>query len=117
MTLEAMDRFNSDEMPDWGSLTSTGLGDPDLSHLSPASEKVLELFYIGADAWGKGAFRSQSTFAMNQAAFDIMKGQPVPVDPVFGQPYRWNPDTRELAAPDTPEFKQLDIKPITVPRP
>ena len=53
---------------------------------------------------------------MTQAAFAIMKGQPIPKDPVYGQDYRWDPVTRLLSAPDTEAFNSLNIKPITVPK-
>ncbi|MEY4569546.1 MAG: hypothetical protein RLZZ398_985 [Verrucomicrobiota bacterium] len=33
---------------------------------------------------------------MNQAAFAIMKNQPIPKDPIYGQDYRWDPATRPI---------------------
>jgi hypothetical protein len=54
---------------------------------------------------------------MANAAFAIMGGEPVPRDPVFGLPYGWDPATRTLSPPDSPEFKEMDIEPIVVPTP
>ncbi len=74
------------------------------------------MIYIGASAWRKGWDRAQSSFAMTQAAFAIMKGQPIPQDPVYGVDYRWDPATRQLSMPAGEVFDQLEIKPITVPK-
>lgn len=90
---------------------------PDLSHLSRQSRETMEMLWVGARAWRKGWDRSQSSSAMTQAAFSIMQGQAVPNDPVYGLPYRWDPETRTLAAPDSPAFKELDLKPIKLPKP
>jgi hypothetical protein len=54
---------------------------------------------------------------MTQAAFAIMKNQPVPTDPVYGQHYRWDPATRQLSMPAGEAFDTMQIKPITVPKP
>ena len=77
----------------------------------------MAMLWIGSRAWRKGWERVQSATAMTHAAFAIMQGQAVPNDPVYGQPYRWNETTRELSPPDSPEFKDMDIKPIVVPTP
>ena len=54
---------------------------------------------------------------MHQAAFAILKGQPVPNDPVYGQPYIWDPATRLLSPPAGPAFDTtLNLKPITLPQ-
>jgi hypothetical protein len=90
---------------------------PDLSHLSRNSRETMEMLWVGARAWRKGWDRAQSSSAMTQAAFALMQGQAVPNDPVYGLPYRWDPETRTLAAPDSPAFKEMDLKPIKVPKP
>lgn len=92
-------------------------GPPDLGHLSRQSRETMEMLWVGSRAWRRGWDRAQSAAAMTQAAFAIMQGQAVPNDPVYGQPYRWNETTRELSAPDSPAFKEMDLKPIKVPRP
>jgi len=92
-------------------------GPPDLSHLSRDSRETMENLWVGARAWRKGWDRAQSVTAMTQAAFSIMQGQPVPNDPVYGLPYRWDADSRTLSAPDSSAFKELDIKPLTLPKP
>ncbi|MEO7100986.1 MAG: hypothetical protein ABI162_16640 [Luteolibacter sp.] len=89
----------------------------DLSHLSRNGRKLGEILSIGARAWRKGWERSQSASAMTQAAFAIMKGQPIPQDPIYRQDYRWDPVTRQLSMPAGKNFDDMGIKPITVPKP
>lgn len=89
---------------------------PDLGHLSRQSRETTEMLGIGMAAWRKGWERAQSVSAMTKAAFAIMQGQAVPDDPIHGQPYRWNETTRELSAPESPAFEEMDLKPIKVPR-
>jgi hypothetical protein len=90
---------------------------PDSSYLSRQSRRLTWDFGIGCRAWRNGWARAQSSSALTQAAFAIMAGQPVPCDPIFGQPYLWDPTTRILSPPNSETFKSLNIKPITVPRP
>lgn len=90
---------------------------PDLSHLSWQSRETMFGLWVGAAAWRKGWDRAQSSSAMTLAAFAIMQGQAPPNDPVYGLPYRWDPETRTLSAPDSPDFKEMDLKPIKVPKP
>ncbi len=60
---------------------------------------------------------SQEAYAgMSQAAFAIMSGQPVPVDPVSGLRYGWDPTKRELSLPDSPIYNRSSMMPITVPK-
>ena len=58
--------------------------------------------------------RAQSATGMMQAAFALMKGQPLPPDPVYGLPYQWDPATRTLSPPDSPEFQEMQLKPVVV---
>ena len=88
----------------------------DASHLSRASGHAAATISFGASAWRKGWDRAQSVYAMNQAAFAIMKNQPIPKDPIYGQDYRWDPATRQLSKPAGNDFADLEIKPITVPK-
>jgi hypothetical protein len=60
--------------------------------------------------------RSQERTGLAQAAFAIMNGQPVPLDPVYGQPYKWDPVKRELALPDVPNRPKYKLKPVKVPK-
>lgn len=102
-------------IPDWPNIPGSDL--PDISHLSRRSQELFSMCFIGEHAWSKGMQRSLSIFAQSQAAFAIMKGQPIPNDPIYGQPYLWDPATRILSAPQTEAFKDLGIRPITVPKP
>lgn len=90
---------------------------PDLSYLSRRSQETMSMLWIGARAWNKGWEHIQSSSAMTQAAFALMQGQAVPNDPVYGLPYRWDPETRTLTVPDSPAFKEMDLKPIKLPKP
>jgi len=92
-------------------------GSYDNSHLSRSSRQLTNMLGIGMQAWRKGWDRAQSAAAMTQAAFAIMKGQAVPNDPVYGLPYRWDAATRTLSAPDSPVFKEMGIKPLSIPKP
>jgi hypothetical protein len=67
----------------------------------------------GPKSWQEGWIRAQSIYGMTQAAFAIMKGQPIPADPIYGLPYVWDPATRTLSEPTS---KPLEIKPIIVPK-
>ena len=102
-------------VPDWPNIPESDI--PDISHLSRRSQKLLENFFIGQRQWQNGMQRSVSAAAMTQAAFAIMKGQPVPNDPIYGQPYIWDSASRKLSPPNTEVFQKLDLKPITVPKP
>jgi hypothetical protein len=88
---------------------------PDTDHLSRESRVMADLNLGGAEAWRKGWERSQSVTALTLAAFAILKNEPIPVDPVYGQAYQWDPATRQLEAPIGPQFKSMEMKPITVP--
>ena len=89
---------------------------PDGDHLSRQSRQVTIDLGLGSRAWRKGWERAQSVSAMNQAAFAILKGQPVPNDPIYGQPYVWDPANRKLSPPHGEAFKDMEIKPITMPK-
>lgn len=60
--------------------------------------------------------RHQINTGLTQAAFAILKGQPVPNDPIYGQPYTWNPKTRELSPPNGPQFSRLGKIRIKLPK-
>lgn len=89
---------------------------PDGSHLSRSSGQAVNMVFIGAQAWRKGWERAQSVSAMNQAAFAILQGKPIPRDPVYGAEYGWDPQTRRLSAPDTEVFREWSLTPVTVPK-
>ncbi|RYD26170.1 MAG: hypothetical protein EOP87_23200 [Verrucomicrobiaceae bacterium] len=60
--------------------------------------------------------RHQKTTGLTLAAFAIMNGKPLPLDPVYGLPYKWDPAKHELALPDTPDRPKYKLKPIEVPK-
>jgi hypothetical protein len=91
-------------------------GNRDHSHLSYRSREVVYMLSVNGNAWLNGAKKSFSSSGMTQAAFAILKGQAIPNDPIYGQPYIWDPATRQLSPPATDAFKEMNIKPIKVPR-
>ncbi len=82
--------------------------------LSLYSQSMVSVLMIGAESWRKGMAHSQHTRGLNQGAFQILKGNMSPVDPVWGKPYRWDPSTRTLSMPDAPEFEGMNIKPVVL---
>ncbi|MES2437640.1 MAG: hypothetical protein V4584_01150 [Verrucomicrobiota bacterium] len=88
----------------------------DFSHLSRNGRKLGEILSTGADHWSESWKRAQSGHAMTLAAFAVMKGQPVPKDPIYGKEYTWDPTTRVLSMPSGEDFERMKIKPITIPR-
>lgn len=112
--VETVRSHESATLGDLPTLTILPVGDA--SHLSRQSQEAVSIITIGALAWRKGWDRVQSQSAMTQAAFAIMKGEPIPPDPVYGQPYRWDPATRQLSMPAGKAFDDLAIPPISVPR-
>lgn len=88
---------------------------PQTAGLSSVSRKMMEMLFIGARAWHKGTYRAASSHGLTLAAFSVMKDGTLPMDPVRGLPYRWEPVTRTLSMPATPEFDEMKIKPVVVP--
>lgn len=61
----------------------------------------------------------QTDVGPSQAASAILKGQPIPNDPIYGKPYVWDPVTRQLSLPSGPEFdknRSRSRSSITVPK-
>ena len=88
----------------------------DFSHLSYRGEALLAGVSNASQSWERGTMRSRAYAGVHEAAFAIMRGDPIPVDPIYGLPYDWNPETRELFAPDTPELPREFVGSIVVPQ-
>jgi len=114
MFLFVLDSHASESPADW--VKSPKIEIPDLGYLSRSSRNVTDNLMVGSRAWSKGFVRAQHQAAITQAAFALMKGQPVPTDPIHGLPYIWDPATRQLSLPADPAFNEMQLKPITVPR-
>ncbi len=119
MLVEAYTRHFDRMAGDFASLppgpVPPGSGIIDDTGLSWRSRQFVEVYQIG------GGFVRDSEAAVQragfyQAAFDILAGKPVPVDPVSRQPYRWNPATRELAMPEGAQSNFGVIKPLILPK-
>ena len=113
--LKAVEAHESNQVMDLPNIPVVDF--PDDSHLSRQSRQASQNLAIGASAWRKGWERTQSVYALNQAAFAVMKGQTVLHDPIYGLPYIWDPTTRQLSPPSGEVFKDFDLKPITIPNP
>ncbi|RYD50014.1 MAG: hypothetical protein EOP85_00440 [Verrucomicrobiaceae bacterium] len=106
--------YESAVLSDLPQLSWTGPGS--LDHLSRANQDAAAALFVGADSWRTGWERYQSVRAMEAAAFAILQGKPVPKDPVYGESYRWDPQTRVLSPPDTEAFRGMKIDPVTLPK-
>ncbi|RYD23008.1 MAG: hypothetical protein EOP88_05945 [Verrucomicrobiaceae bacterium] len=85
--------------------------------LSRLSRRIVEILWMEPNGWHKGWYRANNVHGLTLAAFSLMKDDSrVPVDPIRGVPYRWNPATRTLSMPATPEFDGMKIKPVVVPK-
>jgi hypothetical protein len=117
--VESYTRYIADQVKQFETITTVDLSsssrtDFDDSQLSWRSQQ------LGKDMsnvdyrhhWLRGQLRA----GLTQAAFDILQGNPVPNDPIYGQPYQWNPETRELSLPKGREFSQMKNRPIKLPK-
>lgn len=111
--VEILETYSGQLPSDWSSVVP--IDQPYTGGLSRDSRLLVGMLFVGVDAWSKGFQRVGQTAAMTQAAFAIMKGQTIPSDPVYGLPYQWDPASRVLSAPKSPEFSEMKIKPIIVP--
>ena len=98
-----------------GEMPSTPFPEIDTSGLSWRSRKIANHLGEIGDLQGYWE-RTQLQTGMTQAAFAILKGQPVPNDPIYGKTFQWNPETRELTCPDGPEFSKMDEIRLKLPR-
>jgi hypothetical protein len=60
--------------------------------------------------------RDQTESGMILAAFAIFKGEPVPCDPFYGLPYRWDPVTRKLSEPELSARRNQGMKSMILPK-
>lgn len=113
--VQIVQAYEGHTVSEWPDIAVTSY--PDDSHLSRSSREATAMLFIGERAWSKGLVRAQSATALTQAAFAVMKGEPLPPDPIHGLPYRWDPASRTLSPPESPVFEEMALKPIIVPRP
>ena len=110
---EVVATYDQPAVADWATVAAPAR--PTTRHLSRNSRQMAEIMFVGEQAWSKGLLRAMHSTGMTNAAFAVMKGQPVPNDPIHGLPYVWDPATRQLSAPADPVFAEQQLKPITVP--
>lgn len=84
----------------------------DLSARSWRNRQLIEMLqWFPREDWERQQIRT----GLTQAAFAILRSQPVPNDPIYGLPYQWNPETRELSLPQGPKFAHRPNRPIKLP--
>lgn len=110
--LQWSDRFSGTRVADWKGVAPLD-GGFDFSSLSDESAQLLEVL-VPWMTWNS-ALRIESNKGLRLAAFAILQGQPIPLDPIFGQPYKWNESTRELSFPDTEQFRKMGTARIEIP--
>lgn len=88
----------------------------DLGHLSRESREAAQFYGLGNPDLRSAFLRQQEGTGLTLAVFAIMNGQPIPLDPVYGLPYKWDPVKRELSLPDPPTGRIYKPKPVKVPK-
>lgn len=81
------------------------------SHLDPDTAHALREAYRGMTGIIESIGRTHTQSTMEQAAIALLSGNEMPLDPVSGKPFHWDPATRTLTAPDGTD----SIDPIKVP--
>lgn len=79
------------------------------SHFSETSQKLAGFLGITGETADsqKEWLQAQASKGMTRAAFAILRGEPVPNDPVSGLPYRWREKQRWLEMPENPPYGNL----------
>ncbi|RYD50016.1 MAG: hypothetical protein EOP85_00450 [Verrucomicrobiaceae bacterium] len=90
-----------------------------IHHLSPRSQDLAKrLRMVGEDSnsllylWDRDRAESD----LIRAAFSVMKGRPVPNDPVSGKPLLWDPAERVLKMPPNPDHPARSGIAVVVPK-
>jgi hypothetical protein len=89
-----------------------------VGHLSRRSQEIASSIGLAGGVYPYRNYweRNQASTGLAIAAFAILKGQPIPNDPIYGVPYLWDPATRRLSLPDISPYKKNGIRPIIVPK-
>ena len=94
------------------------LPDHTYPHLSEGGQGLLADFFIGAEAWTQGMHRANSQQALHNALLAIALGsEDVPLEPLTGEPFVWNPSALTLSPPAALEALKIEIEPISLPLP
>jgi hypothetical protein len=87
----------------------------DFNHLSLKSRSIMSMVEVSYAR--KYWEMAQIHAGLTQAAFAILRGQPVPNDPIHGKPYMWDPNTRLLSLPAGAPFNQNNkFRPLVLPK-
>jgi len=84
------------------------------SDLDPDTANALRQAYRGMTGTIEALGRTHTESRMEQATIAALSGIQMPLDPVSGMPFHWDPDTRTLTAPEVREGLE-PIDPIKVP--
>ncbi|MGC4014222.1 MAG: hypothetical protein QM755_06840 [Luteolibacter sp.] len=83
------------------------------------SAECRDLFQMAMDdraAAGREWIATQIQRSMDEAAFVILSGGPVPTEPLSGKPFAWNETRRELTLPDSPCLALMKVEVRRVPQ-
>jgi len=84
------------------------------SDLDPETANALRGAYRSMTGIIDALGRTLTKSTMEQATIALLIGNQMPLDPVSGKPFHWDPDTRTLTAPEVREGLE-PIDPIKVP--
>ena len=84
-------------------------------HLSEEAREAYGMLQIGARVWSRGWARAAVLSARTDAALALLAGEQPPPDPVTGQPFVFDPETRTLHVPDDPQLRELISEPLKLP--
>jgi hypothetical protein len=75
-------------------------------HLSAEGQKILHETTAGISAWTKNWVGNMLLSARTDAALAIMQGEEIPLDPLTGQPYIYDPVARTVQVPYDPKLRE-----------
>lgn len=91
-----------------------------VDHLSKESRSILDVNGSGVRNWRDGWIRSIVLSARTDAALAVMQGHEIPLEPLTGLSYIYDPVTRTLQVPNDSRFSDEKLKigaPIQLPIP
>ena len=84
-------------------------------NLSPESAKLLEMMAAGTYTWIRGWARAQIEQLQVQAAFAVALGDEIPIEPISGKPFVFDPATGTVTMPGNPPPGRFELSPMKVP--
>ena len=118
-TSRMIDRIDGFSLGNFTNLGETSRGPfKEYPSLSPSANRILEALFIDLRSWFIGLSRQVSVTAQHEALLSIALGEPPPSDPISGEPFLWDPETRTLSLPDAHKgFDDAIMIPLKLPAP